>query len=59
MFPVCFQALGSDSEESKKVNVEKDVDQDITDGSGSNKNNLLGVLNVGFTALQVWDYSCH
>lgn len=25
----------------------------------TNKNNLLGVLNVGFTALRVWDYSCH
>lgn len=30
-----FQALGSDSEESKKVNVEEDVDQAITDDSGS------------------------
>uniref|UniRef100_H3DAV5 FA complementation group D2 n=1 Tax=Tetraodon nigroviridis TaxID=99883 RepID=H3DAV5_TETNG len=29
------EALGSDSEESKKVNVEEDVDQDITDDSGS------------------------
>lgn len=32
---VCFQALGSDSEESKKVNVEEDVDQALTDDSGS------------------------
>lgn len=30
---MCFQALGSDSEESKKVNIEEDVDQDITDDS--------------------------
>lgn len=35
LFAVCFQALGSDSEESKKVNVEEDPDQDITDDSGS------------------------
>lgn len=35
MFPVRFQAPGSDSEESKKVNVEEDVDQDISDDSGS------------------------
>lgn len=35
VFPVCFQALGSDSEESKKVNVEEDVDQALTDDSGS------------------------
>lgn len=32
---MCFQALGSDSEESKKVNVEEDANQDITDDSGS------------------------
>lgn len=33
---LCFQAPGSDSEESKRVNVEEDVDRDrFTDDSGS------------------------
>lgn len=35
MFSVIFQTRGSDSEESKKVNVEEDVDQDISEDSGS------------------------